>query len=127
MGWTRGLLLLAALFASCIHELQADAAPDAAQVVKVATSAALKRALDSGAAHVHITAHLDLRDITPAPPDESSTVSRYFDVDEQLQTLTVRNVAIVSASDPEPLLAKARVPFCELTTGPTVCFRRRQR
>ena len=88
LAWILGFLLLA-----CLPMLRADAV----RVVEVATPAELRRAMDSGAAHVHVTAHLDLTTLNPSPgrvsenaASSSQNLERYFDVNEQLQSLTVR-------------------------------------
>ena len=83
--------------AAALLLLQTGCAAAAANVTSVATGAALKRAIDGGAAHVHITAHLDLTSLPllPAPVPQASCSSclqndtALFWLDARLESLTV--------------------------------------
>lgn len=72
------------------------AAADSDQVVVVATPQQLKQAIDRGAKHVHVTGHMDLREL-PAAPDpvdcSRECASVLFWGPPALQSLTVRHSA----------------------------------
>lgn len=62
-------------------------------VQQVATAQQLQAALERGAEHVHVTQHLDLRPLAPAPPPEdcgSTCAPPLFWGPPALQSLTVR-------------------------------------
>lgn len=78
---------LAALAALAAAPAAADAPAAAAQVVSVASAAQLAAALNSGAAHVLITEHLDLRSLPVTAEDSNGSI---FDENDTLISLRVR-------------------------------------
>jgi hypothetical protein len=73
--------------ASCVATLAACKAVPAS-VLRVRTASELSAAIESGISHIHITEHLDLRELPArvvAPPLPS-----VFALDIALQTITVR-------------------------------------
>ena len=83
-----GLLpsLARALVAICLLDGVSAVTKD---VVTVTTASGLKRAIDSRAAHVHITAHLDLSNL-PVDIESGDSYPAYFYKPVFLQSLTVR-------------------------------------
>ena len=62
----------------------------AALVTKVSTAQQLAAAMERGAPHVHITAHLDLRALSPSPNRGADTSVNLFQPGSLLKSLTVR-------------------------------------
>ena len=83
------MLLAPALVAICV--LLQGVTADAATMRTVTTAMQLKSAIDSGVAHVHITAHLDLSNL-PLDPDSVDETPTYFWRPIALQSLTVRMI-----------------------------------
>ena len=86
-------LLARALVAICV--LLGTVAADSADVVKVTTPLGLKRAIDGGAAHIHITAHLDLSSLALVPDVDYPV---HFRNPLLLQSLTVRSASMFASN-----------------------------
>lgn len=59
-------------------------------MVKVASAEELKKAVDDGAVHIHITDHLNLTTLPILPAKFANGVSAYFVLGEELLSITVR-------------------------------------
>jgi hypothetical protein len=68
----------------------ASTMPPGIEVVYVDTAKQLADALDNGAAHVHITKHLNLTDIPPRDPALADETPWYLTGTATLRSLTVR-------------------------------------
>ena len=60
-------------------------------MVKVASAEELKKAVDDGAVHIHITNHLNLTTLPILPAKYANGVSAYFVIGEGLKSITVRS------------------------------------
>ena len=83
--------LLRAFAASCLLlAVNVKTQDEVVSVVKVATAAALNEAFASNAAHIHITAHLNLSSL-PMLDQNVFRYKAYFALYSELKSLTVRS------------------------------------
>lgn len=89
-AWRRPELALLALLGALCSVVPVAADVASAEVQIVATAAELKLAITAGAAHVHVTNHIDLTGVVPAQVDSEDGWATLFTPGALLKSLTVR-------------------------------------